>query len=726
MDRRLRGDMAAGQHAVGLIQFGLNRLDEARSALEKARSLREELAQEAPEDARSRADLAATMIAMGRLEWKAGRLAEAERLWREAEDRWSRAEAQAPASGRDPGRSGRRRAGRSATNTAGSGSGPWPRPYSSRLEAGPIDSPRTVFCSAMLSLAAGDEAAYRGLCARILDLTSRSRARRPPSRSWVGPSSWRRAGSPSRLARLALLNPDKPSPFVSGEPRRGAGALPVRPVRGGGPAPPRGDDGQGDERRTTGVDESLLAMACIASAARMRPAGAGGRRGDPGAHRTGRCSIGTERFRGQWWDWAAGLALRREAERTIRGKAGPDPPLATLAAARLYAKLGRTDLAEDGFRAAVEAAPGDPEVWLSRAEVLAKLGHRDRADADLARAAALTPADPMPWVRHGRRLAERGDRAGADTAFARAAGATPDELNRFFEAGWWVVGPYPESLTTPCPPEIDPDPARPVASADGAAAPTWRSIATGEYGRVDLRAVFNADHISAYALTYVYSPDERTATLMVGGDDRVRVWLNGRSVHETIRSNDDWSNIDHVPVTLRAGRNTLLVKVSQGDGPHSLVLRLADNPLDRAERFVAMGLWRRGRGAVRWGCGEGRRKTWCCTYRYAALLWAAGRADRCRRVAEAVFERHRSVSDSGVAHAVAMVCDLAPEARVDFARLAELDEQCADFGKRRDGNTNDLSLGRTDLPPRRPVRARAGPRPRIPQGRIHGSRRCWP
>ena len=61
-----------------------------------------------------------------------------------------------------------------------------------------------------------------------------------------------------------------------------------------------------------------------------------------------------------WHDWADGLALRREAEVVIRGKADPDPPLASLAAARLYAKLGRADLAEAGFQAAVAAAPERP------------------------------------------------------------------------------------------------------------------------------------------------------------------------------------------------------------------------------------------------------------------------------------------------------------------------------------------------------------------------------
>ena len=115
----------------------------------------------------------------------------------------------------------------------------------------------------------------------------------------------------------------------------------------------------------------------------------------------------------------------------------------------------------------------------------------------------------------------------------------------------------------PCPPEHDPDPARPAAVADGAAALPWRRLATGPHGHVNFWEMFYANHISVYALTYVQSPDERTATLLIGGDDQVRVWFNGRPIHETTKPNDGPWALDPVPVTLRAGRNTILVKVSQ-------------------------------------------------------------------------------------------------------------------------------------------------------------------
>lgn len=80
--------------------------------------------------------------------------------------------------------------------------------------------------------------------------------------------------------------------------------------------------------------------------------------------------------------------------------------------------------------------------------------------------------------------------------------------------------------------------------------------------------------------------------LSVGGDDRIRVWLNGRLVHESNRLMSWAWDPDRVPVTLKAGRNILLCKISQDGGGHHLYLRIADNPFDRAYLHTQMGLWK--------------------------------------------------------------------------------------------------------------------------------------
>ena len=64
-----------------------------------------------------------------------------------------------------------------------------------------------------------------------------------------------------------------------------------------------------------------------------------------------------------------------------------------------------------------------------------------------------------------------------------------------------------------------------------------------------------------YGSVSLYSPREQNTTMYVGGDDGVKVWLNGILIHERIehRSADNYT--DFFPVTLKHGRNVLLAAV---------------------------------------------------------------------------------------------------------------------------------------------------------------------
>src|SRR5262249_5582743 len=145
-----------------------------------------------------------------------------------------------------------------------------------------------------------------------------------------------------------------------------------------------------------------------------------------------------------------------------------------------------------------------------------------------------------------------------EAAFARAAELAPDGVELFLDAGWWVIGPYSEELAQRCPPEYEPDPARP----DYSQGLVWRSVPTGPNGLVDRApAVGRADHMSVYALTYIHSGSARPVRLFIGSDDTVRVWLNGELVHEHLQPRGALPDQDQVSVRLQAGKNTLLVKV---------------------------------------------------------------------------------------------------------------------------------------------------------------------
>ena len=217
-------------------------------------------------------------------------------------------------------------------------------------------------------------------------------------------------------------------------------------------------------------------------------------------------------------------------------------------------------------------------------------------DVDRLRETFLTKAvesaakDALPLIQRGRWYAERGEQDKADADFTQAAVLTPNELNRFLEAGWWVVGPYPASLDDFCPPELDPDPSQPVRVMDSQTGLSdqpvkWRSLPSGTLGAVDLA---NLPAGSAYALAYVYSPVERSVLLRVEGAKQLRLWCNGEPVFKKDAPFGRYLNGARVPINLRAGRNVILAKAPVAT---SFTVRVGDTPLDRALGFAERRLW---------------------------------------------------------------------------------------------------------------------------------------
>jgi hypothetical protein len=145
----------------------------------------------------------------------------------------------------------------------------------------------------------------------------------------------------------------------------------------------------------------------------------------------------------------------------------------------------------------------------------------------------------------------------------------------------WVVGPYPEDLQTSYSPQKNPDPGPGVAAEESApqAPLVWQSPPADAQGFVDLGALFgHAEHISAYVYRRVYSPKKQQAALLCGSDDFIRVWLNGKQIHEHLRPRIATPTDDCVLATLEPGWNTLLARVVNVRGNHALYWRLSNTP----------------------------------------------------------------------------------------------------------------------------------------------------
>jgi hypothetical protein len=104
----------------------------------------------------------------------------------------------------------------------------------------------------------------------------------------------------------------------------------------------------------------------------------------------------------------------------------------------------------------------------------------------------------------------------------------------------------------------------------------WAALHS-EYGVIDLTAVFDKWFVVAYAWAQVEMPEQTNAVLGIGSDDCIKVWLNGKLVHEHRGGRGVVADSDHVPVTFNKGKNQLVLKILNYGGPWGFACRLLQN-----------------------------------------------------------------------------------------------------------------------------------------------------
>jgi hypothetical protein len=151
-----------------------------------------------------------------------------------------------------------------------------------------------------------------------------------------------------------------------------------------------------------------------------------------------------------------------------------------------------------------------------------------------------------------------------------AATRAADEASALFErfAGyvsrWQASGPYQEDGLEAG------DLFEKAFAPETAGAAEWRSVA--EVGSdnpwlFDLGRLMPGSQRCAYFRARIESDREQTARLEIGSDDGVKAWLNGELVHSNLTYRVLQPGDDLVPIALRAGEYTLLLKIVQGGGP---------------------------------------------------------------------------------------------------------------------------------------------------------------
>ncbi|MEN6333795.1 MAG: DUF1080 domain-containing protein, partial [Phycisphaerales bacterium] len=116
-------------------------------------------------------------------------------------------------------------------------------------------------------------------------------------------------------------------------------------------------------------------------------------------------------------------------------------------------------------------------------------------------------------------------------------------------------------------------PAGAVVLFDGTNFDKWTSFGAVR-GVVNLvEVVGNTQDAVAYLRAKLWSPQAQKATLALGTDDGVKVWLNGKQVHANNAARGMAIDQDKIPVSLQQGVNELLLKVTNGGGDWGAIVR---------------------------------------------------------------------------------------------------------------------------------------------------------
>ena len=166
------------------------------------------------------------------------------------------------------------------------------------------------------------------------------------------------------------------------------------------------------------------------------------------------------------------------------------------------------------------------------------------------------------------------------------------ELNML--TSWEFIGPFDNErgrgMTRPTPAEKIPTEQSPnFDSYPGKVRDVrWRLTPTcGHDGIVYLSALVNpANQVCVLSRTWVRAEEARSATLLIGASEELRVWWNGEPVYEALGLHDLGADGHAVSVRLAEGWNEIVLKVGAQDGQPMFAARLVDDttgaPLDLA------------------------------------------------------------------------------------------------------------------------------------------------
>jgi len=143
-----------------------------------------------------------------------------------------------------------------------------------------------------------------------------------------------------------------------------------------------------------------------------------------------------------------------------------------------------------------------------------------------------------------------------------------------FIRNWVVCGPYRQAGVVGATAVFDIPfgPEKPGSKIE------WKTIPPADH--INLGALFpQQENCAAYLQTRLIAPQDCQGLLLIGSDDGVKAWLNGKVVHSNNVDRGEVTDEDTAPITLKQGTNELLLKITQGGGGWSACARIVGKDL---------------------------------------------------------------------------------------------------------------------------------------------------
>ncbi|HOX87346.1 MAG TPA: DUF2961 domain-containing protein [bacterium] len=156
---------------------------------------------------------------------------------------------------------------------------------------------------------------------------------------------------------------------------------------------------------------------------------------------------------------------------------------------------------------------------------------------------------------------------------------------RVFIPEWQVIGPFPNPRKSETerlgidqiyPPEREIDLDAVYSGVDGQPV-RWQKIQTPMSGYFSLHNLFKPyELVTAYALTWIYSPKKQTVPLLFSSDDGSKVFLNDEQLYRFLQVRIAAPDDERIPLKLKKGWNKLLLKIENNFGGYSFYARVLD------------------------------------------------------------------------------------------------------------------------------------------------------